>query len=292
MNSILLSRKASERLAGVLVSLIISLMAGMMFIYLGFFYNPSGAYLANYYANDVAATVHAIQTVPGDISITYPLQDGMHISTDGHQVVAKDLSTSAVAEAFFMEMAGTTITDMTAEHKLFLSKNQGKISITNEPIDLASTCPSSLHLKGLEKSLDVRLGTSTNKFFTITDLQTMQQAFKIEAERQGFTSPATKATFTLTLSSKDIGPTDLSTIVLRTPNDIGKVADYENILCNIFKGIELPLMLQVEKTSTTSTNYALNIEIRLQEKDKEKFTKVEQVALAQKIVQALSEAVQ
>ena len=231
-------KKGAERLNAIIVSLTIVAVAISIFISAASDADAKNRYLADFYAHDLALIIEAVQAVPGDITIRYPLQEGFEATLEQDTLtITHTQSDVQQAQPYHIHDA-MAITKGTAETVVHLTKRDNTISFDRQASALATgqQCPP-LPQKGQAFTINAQTGLSLSTApFTRQELDAMTDVLATHLKNEGLTGNQ-GGYFTLKLSSEQ--PSAGGTIIFRRPKAQGDAEQtYQHLYCTLKQGLQ------------------------------------------------------
>jgi hypothetical protein len=253
------SKKGLQLVWNMLLNLIIVLLASVLFIIAATNLHSNADYLVDYYAQDLALLVEAVQAVPGDVSVTYPLEKGFIFTLEEEQVVIRHDEENEHASKRLHTLKGVSIEPNRATGLVVLAKTDGKITINDDgpPEPVQRGCPpamvASLHLPF---TIHATRGTSDPAALDKERLQGIVDTIEYQARAQNGLAAADSAKLALTVSSRQPS-TGRTEIILRRPQATDATeTNYQHLFCEFVKRLEeKPYTVKEELTAPAAEHY-------------------------------------
>lgn len=255
-----LRKKGLQLVWNMLLNIIIVLLASVLFIITASKFNSSTDYLVEYYAQDLALLVESIQAVPGDVSVTYPLEEGFVFKLEEEEVVITHAKEKAKASKRFHTIAGVTVESNQARGLVILAKEDNKITINDNepPTPVPEGCPPAM-VENLQLPFSVSVIRGQNDPAALTREELDVIVNTIEYQTRTRSMGADNTELVLTVSSRQ--STDRSEIVLRRPQATDATeTNYQHLFCEFVKNLEeKPYTIKEELAAPTSEHYQAEI---------------------------------
>lgn len=265
-------KKGSERLNNTIISLIIVAVGIVILINISLNLDSEAKFLLDFYSHDLSMTIEAVQGVPGDIELFYPLEEGYRAILNQGEVRMIHLYTGRTDSESFHLIPKHEIEESSAEKYITITKRDGIISFSGEKKAKINSCPSHTGLASNDFSVAVIQGSADaaspfNKEHLT--LFTASVEFALEKEKL---SAQTTPTITFIISSEQ--PQDeFDFIVIRRPKgDSIQEQNYQFLYCELFKQFSAA-GFSVKEEIIPGNHYNIEIVIKIHQDKVEEFVK-------------------
>ena len=258
-----------ERLPLVLIGLLIAVMAMLLFFKVATVQTQKTTYLLDFYAADLPLVIEAMQAVPGDTQVFYPLEDGYTLQLGKGEPTAELKSVGFLTithdkddryrEVPIHVLPTMHVTPGSANGIITFTKQDDQITITGKATTtVTSTCPKATTLTPPINILLYSVATpdDTHTSLSNDEVSDIKNAFAQALTENGITvKEVTRAPTTsdLSLYFKTDVPGAKSTLTINIPTT--DKATYDAITCSFIENIgQSQLTIQ---TIHTSAAYSL-----------------------------------
>ncbi|MBD3209351.1 hypothetical protein GF367_02945 [Candidatus Woesearchaeota archaeon] len=233
-------RRGSNRIYLLLISLTITAIVLVMTFNVAIKHSRGKSYQLNFYAQDISLLLESVQAVPGDITLSYHLQEGFVVllREEELEVVYKPSGLSKTKH--YHVLPGMRVQPQTVEEFLTITKRDDQLGITTEPPSARQGCPP---LIGLDPStLDITVTTeppSATSPIGTDQLARIKEGFEfLVASEQGTATPQNAVSLAITITARP--STDgLNSLFVERPEARGDMENnYQHFFCAFLEHLD------------------------------------------------------
>ncbi|MBN1275136.1 hypothetical protein JXA12_02495 [Candidatus Woesearchaeota archaeon] len=288
----------NERLYIAITSIILVLVVGITFLVKVGSTKDNVDYALDYYTKDLALIVEAMQAVPGDVRLDYPLEQGFYVSITAHAVKVAHTPTGQSKEHPLHLLPGMSVKDSDGDELLELQKAGGTITIKMpDARPQPQGCPKATGLEGKQLSYELKVITGQGSLST-TDLHTLKDELELSFKMRNIPEHTTSLTNHVPISvtvTTEQARTPKGEIIIRRPYAADDLEnDYESIFCAFTEHLQqdlaaMPFIITEDVTTYTSTKHHFTISAAISPNDRAAFT-ADADTYAEAFVKAITEA--
>lgn len=250
-------KKANERIYVALASLIIVALGVILIFNIVKTVNNEERYLLDYYATDFSLLLESIQAIPGDVLITYPLEENYVVNLEETTLRVSNTRQSTTQKKTIQLLPGIQTENSTVKELARIQKQAGTITLLQENIveEEKQSCPPST-LKNI--SVELRIGTiAPTSNLDAQQLELIKKSFE-HALTQKNLLDKDKTKILLIFSAAE--PQNLDELTIRRPQATGEQeTNYNHFFCNYYEQLNNPKELYTETLSTPTKEYRIEL---------------------------------
>jgi hypothetical protein len=196
------------------------------------------AFLLDFYANDVAFTIEAMQAVPGDIVIAYPVDEGFQITLDEQESMIRvmHVESAKTDEKGFHLLPGMRVVQSTEESLLYLSKKADVIRLGLDPQASPTViCPLPGVIEADPFAVSViSVHPSSGSLYTVQDLDSFADSLRSHLTIDGVpTSSSAAYAFSIVVSAAPAQNGQSSITIKHPVGSFEDQATYDHLFCEL-----------------------------------------------------------